>query len=197
MIGSKYFATNMVRNLDFVGVGIYNYLAVTPKNNKKNGILLSCGKSKKGIRLFEKEIIKLRDIILLQNNDINFYIEPDFFHFFNKIPYCHAADYSIKMYREINSTVIRPGIGTLSDAICIKARIYAVIESGNEEIKNNAETIVRLGIGEMFNCYSDGLIQAIKNSEKLSEFNNYENSKIETDGIGITVKELEKFFNNH
>jgi hypothetical protein len=142
MIGIKYFATEIVKKLDFIGVGIYNYLNINiNNNNKKNGILLSCGRSKKGAALFKKNITKLQHIILHLNKDINIYVEPDFYHYFKKIPQCHAADYSAKMYRKIDSTVIRPGIGTLSDAICIKARIYAVIESNNEEIKNNANTI--------------------------------------------------------
>ena len=195
MIGIKYFATDIVKNLDFIGVGIYNYLNVNINNNKKkDGILISCGRSKKGVAIFKKEITKLRRTILHLNKDVNIYLEPEFYHYFKEIPQCHAADYSAKMYREIDSTVIRPGIGTLSDAICIKARIYAVVESDNEEIKNNGKTIERLGIGKIVNCYSDGLIQAIKYRTKLPKTYKYGNMQLEFDGLDKTAKELNEFF---
>jgi hypothetical protein len=197
IIGSLYFATDTVKSLDFIGVGIYNYLNININNNKANGILLSCGKSKKAVALFKKEITKLQFTILHLNEDVNIYIEPDFYHYFKKIPHCYAADYSAKMYREIGSTVIRPGIGSVSDAICIKARIYAVIESDNAEIENNVNTIEHLGIGEKSNCYSDGLIQAINYRTKLAETHKYGNFNIEIDGIRSTTKELENFFNKY
>ena len=198
IIGSKYFATDLIKSLDFIGVGIYNYLNIdNNNNNKNNGILLSCGKSKKAVTQFKKEITKLKSTILHLDKDVNIYIEPDFYHYFRKIPYCYAADYSAKMYQEIGSTVIRPGIGTVSDAICIKARIYAVIESDNAEIENNVNTIEYLGIGERANCYSDGLIQAIKYRTKLKEQYTYGNLNIEIDGIDSTTKELENFFNKY
>ena len=77
----------------------------------------------------------------------------------------------------------------MSDAICIKARIYAVIESNNEEIKNNGKTIELLGIGEIANCYSDGLIQAIKYRTILPKSNKYGNMQFEFDGLEKTAKE--------
>ena len=197
MVGIEYFATDEARKLDFIGVGVYDYLRGEIENsikaiNKKN-ILISCGTSKNGVELFKRNLSSIRYSIIRSSCDIKIFIDPQFYDYFRDIRCCFPADYSAEMYQETDLAVIRPGIGTICDAICSKIKIYAVVESDNEEMLNNGKIIEALGIGKIFDSYSDSIDQAIKHIGKCQ--NNYEYGSIDiaTDGLESTVRVLNNF----
>lgn len=60
------------------------------------------------------------------------------------------ADFSPRMYRAVDAAVIRPGMGTVTDALAAGARLYGFAEPGNEEMGDNLRAIETLGVGRAF-----------------------------------------------
>jgi hypothetical protein len=60
------------------------------------------------------------------------------------------ASFTPEMYRRLLGAVIRPGIGTITDALLGGARLFMFYESDNFEMIHNADKIAESGLGEVF-----------------------------------------------
>ncbi len=65
----------------------------------------------------------------------------------NHPSWMRCADFSPSMYARLLVAVIRPGVGTATDALLAGARIFSFHESGNLEMASNAKKIAASGLG--------------------------------------------------
>lgn len=77
------------------------------------------------------------------------------------------ADFSPEMYASVTAAVIRPGMGTVTDALAVGARLYCFAEEDNVEMSDNLDAIELLGVGACFRGKGGG-IRAL--SAALSEY---------------------------
>jgi hypothetical protein len=69
----------------------------------------------------------------------------------SRVPdWMRRADFSPAMYQSLVSAVIRPGMGTLTDALVAGARLYCFAEDGNVEMADNLAAVETLGVGRSF-----------------------------------------------
>jgi len=54
------------------------------------------------------------------------------------------------MFASVTVACIRPGLGTVSDALLTGARIHAWYEDGNSEMAHIASSLVNAGVGSSF-----------------------------------------------
>jgi len=59
-----------------------------------------------------------------------------------------AATFTPAMYAGLRCAVIRPGVGTATDALLAGARVFSFYEAGNDEMRVNAMRISAAGVGE-------------------------------------------------
>ena len=72
------------------------------------------------------------------------------------------ADFTEEMYKRISCAIIRPGIGTITDALYNRVKIFCIFESNNFEMKSNFEKLFFAGL--VNNCRSfDEIIRSIMN----------------------------------
>ena len=62
-------------------------------------------------------------------------------------PVFKPATFTPEMYDGLIAAVIRPGLGTVTDAILSGARIFAYVEDGNNEMVSNAHRLEASGLG--------------------------------------------------
>jgi hypothetical protein len=149
MIGSKYFATPAVRALtDFTGVGLYAYFPVNFRKKSNPGILLSCGKSRTANGYLNRYITKLLEKIGKNTSGVGIYIEPDYYKKLGVFKNTKKASFNQRMYSSIAAACIRPGFGTINDALSQGGRIFSFFERGNREMSHNAEILENMGVGK-------------------------------------------------
>jgi hypothetical protein len=74
------------------------------------------------------------------------------------------AAFDAQMYQDVAAALIRPGIGTITNALLAGCRIFPFYEPGNREMAFNAKRIQDLGLGQcsnspesLFKCCTDFL----------------------------------------
>ena len=65
------------------------------------------------------------------------------------------ASFTPEMYGRLAAAVIRPGVGTATDALVAGARLFMFYESNNLEMIHNALRISERGLGEVFESIED------------------------------------------
>jgi hypothetical protein len=161
MAGCEYFATSQVKTKTrFLPVGLYQY---SPKKvgKKGNGILFSCGLGGEEEALardaLEKFLLSsLRPPGLL-------FVEPSIL---PKVApdWVVPADFSSKMFTECIAACIRPGLGTLSDALINHLKIFGYARKGSFEMEHNGKALKALGLGDFSNDPYDMLLKACEYS---------------------------------
>jgi hypothetical protein len=127
-------------------VGLYALgPAVEPTGDR--GVLISCGTG--GEAKSETKAL-LNQIAVGEPPEIStVWVEPDLYR--SDMPaWIRPADFSPTMYARIAAAVIRPGVGTATDAIMAGARLFMFHEVGNNEMVYNAKRITDAGLGEAF-----------------------------------------------
>lgn len=66
----------------------------------------------------------------------------------NMPAWVQAATFTPAMYAGLLCAVIRPGVGTATDALLAGARLFSFYEAGNDEMRVNAARIAAAGVGE-------------------------------------------------
>lgn len=133
-----------------------------PEDRKiaKNSVLIACGKSGAlydDCRQFVGELSTRANLLPFEK----VWVEPSLLPL-SPPSWMFPADFSKDMYASICSAIIRPGVGSATDAIWAGARIYAVFESGNDEMKHNAYAIERNGLGEVCGSFQAALDAMMK-----------------------------------
>ncbi|KAA3624574.1 MAG: hypothetical protein DWQ08_10245 [Proteobacteria bacterium] len=143
MIGSGLFATAELKELTrFVDVGLFAREPL-PWREKKD-LLLACGRSGS----CEPETAEAVCSLVARGPGPfeRVHVEP------RMLPdtpphWMMPADFSPGMYAGLAAAVIRPGVGTLTDAIHAQCPVYCFYETGNLEMTQNARRIADHGLG--------------------------------------------------
>lgn len=145
IISSSLFTAPYIRPLpNLLEVGLYT---IRQNNIHKHGsnILLSCGT---GGEMKEKTMDLVNKIVKSGRPICNtLFIEPNFYS--ETMPYwIQPATFTEKMYSTIKCAVVRPGVGTVTEAILSGVYLFCFYEPENDEMKNNAKMISEAQLGE-------------------------------------------------
>ena len=186
MAGNEYFSTRDVKSLTrFIPVGLYRY-SMLFQEKQNNGLLLSCGLggeeediARNAIQKIIKEKLTSPDIL---------FVEPRILP--GKYPkWIAKADFSSKMFQYCAAVCIRPGMGTISDALIGRNRIFAYFKENSFEMKHNCVVLEKLKVGQKsndpFSAYLDA-IEYIKSPDKVSN-QLLRTSHLRTDGVFATA----------
>ncbi len=186
MAGNEYFSTQDVRDLtNFSPVGLYRYsLLFEEKKNK--GILLSCGLGGE-----EEDMASQAVKEIIKNNDIApdyLFVEPRLLPK-NPPSWIKKADFTNEMFQYCAAVCIRPGLGTVSDALISRNRIFTFSKHDSFEMDHNAKVIESLNVGKKcrdpYHAYSEAL-DYVRTKEKINE-QIMRASHLRTDGVFATT----------
>ena len=147
MAGVDYFSTKAVKHMTkFYPVGLYKYSNIQAEKKERN-ILISCGLAGE-----EEEITRSTVKFIIDNNiepPETLFVEPRLIP--NKHPkWMKKASFSGEMFHSCVAACIRPGIGTVSDALVNHLKIFAFSTLLSFEMVNNCEKLKKFKLGE--NC---------------------------------------------
>lgn len=143
MLGSGLFASELLRSSTrFVDVGLFEQSTIAP--GKGTDLLVSCGYTDECLEQTQAAVRILATRGMPPYERV--YVEP------RALPDEHPdwivpADFSAKMYSSLAAAVLRPGAGTVTDALQAGARLFCFYETGNGELKYNARQIEQHGYG--------------------------------------------------
>ena len=158
MISSGIFVSDSVRsNTQVFEVGLYAANNNNAVHQNKRDALISCGKGG-GSEIYVKEFVKL----LAEREKPQFHcvwVEPSMLP--NKYPdWMAPATFTHKMYQNIISAVIRPGVGTITSSLLSGSRIFPFYESGNKEMEFNALRVQSYNVGESTSTIDEAWLKA-------------------------------------
>ena len=127
-------------------VGLYA-LTHADRANEDRDLLISCGKGGES---------KSATMALLQQlascarpGPFTVWVEPELY--CKDMPaWIQPASFTPAMYGRLAAAVIRPGVGTATDALLAGVRLFMFHESDNLEMIHNARQIAEAGLGEIF-----------------------------------------------
>ena len=90
------------------------------------------------------------------------------------------------MYENLFGAIIRPGNGTITDALSSSARIFSFYETGNQEMITNSSRISKYGVGVDCGNIEDAW------EESLNYFNNHREYKCHSENIAKLLFGAEK-----
>jgi len=138
------------------------------------------------IKNFIEEIASLKD---LPFNTI--WIEPRICPD-NRPEWIKPATYDNDMYSSIISAIIRPGVGTITDCLYNKCKVFMFFEPDNLEMQSNANLLQKLELGENCKSFQDACDKALAYSSNKKMINHFENlaAKINFKGAKEAAKIL-------
>jgi len=132
-------------------VGMYT-LGQVVRTNKTHDILISCGKG--GEAQAETGMLIEHIASGAQPGSCTVWVEPALYS--NKMPdWIRPAIFTPAMYAQVAAAVIRPGVGTATDALLVGARLFMFYEFDNLEMTYNAQRIAELRLGKSFSSAKD------------------------------------------
>ncbi len=175
MISSALFASKYLKTYtDLHEVGIFtdsDSAQSLTANQSKNDVLISCGKGG-DIVTHAKNFITW----LSQEKEVIFdtvWVEPSLFP--KKPPHwMKKATFTKQMYQALVASVIRPGVGTVTDSLLAKSMVFLYYELDNFEMRENAASIDAVGLGVDSFLITDAWHSALDymdNSESQQRFN--------------------------
>lgn len=186
MIGNEYFAMPEVKKkTNFIPVGLYRY-SLLFREKRNRGILISCGLggeeevvTKETIQRIIKEQIKPPDLL---------FVEPRLLT--DKYPsWIKKANFSGEMFHYCSAVCIRPGMGTISDALISHNRIFTFTRPDSFEMMHNTKVLEKLKVGEHSISPYHAYLNAIKFLDDPEKINNQllKTSHLRTDGVFATA----------
>jgi len=186
MVGNEYFTTPDVRlNTNFFPVGLYRYsLSFEEKTNK--GILLSCG-------LGGEEEDEVRDAVLrIIKDDIMppevLFVDPRLLP--DKYPkWIQKASFNSAMFLNCIAVCIRPGMGTICDALIARSRIFAFSNESSSEMIHNCNVLEKMNLGKRCKDPLSSYLEALKFATKDKEIDEqiFRTSHLRADGVFATA----------
>ena len=186
VVGNEYFSTPAVSSIkNFQPVGLYRY-NISFREKKNRNILLACGlggeeeeSTRNTVRRIIEEDIKPPEYLFVEPR-----ILPD------KYPdWIIKADFSDNMFHSCLAVCIRPGMGTISDALVNRNRIFAFSNENAFEMEHNINVLEKLGVGE--NCSSpfDAYLKGVEftKCKDLIDLQIMKTSHLRTDGVLATA----------
>lgn len=196
MIACKYFAAPSLKSFTRLSyVGLYEYLPVKKPRLLKRAILVSCGGTLQARKALGRSLPQLRKMLRNASGDITIRVEPDYVTKFAMFDNVKKADFSERMYAGISAAVIRPGVGTVCDALSKGARVFAFSGKSNSEMQYNANMLSRLKVGEKSNSVAEALSKAVEYISHPESFGDHLRNweKIEFGGLRQTVAAIVSF----
>ena len=186
MLGSGLFATAELKELTrFVDVGLFSWEPL-PRREKKD-LLLACGRSGS----CESETVEaVRSLVARGPGPFErVHVEP------RALPdtppnWMIAADFTPEMYARLAAAVIRPGVGTVMDAIHARCPVYCFYETGNLEMTHNARRIADNGFGLDAGSVDRALDEAYRSDTAPAGAVSDASAYLEFDGASKTAKYL-------
>ena len=187
MVGNEYFAMpEVVKHTNFIPVGLYRY-SLLMREKRNRGILISCGLGGEEENVTKEAIQRIIDE-QISPPDLLF-VEPRLLP--EKYPgWIKKAEFSDEMYHYCAAVCIRPGIGTISDALISHNMIFAFSRSDSVEMTHNSRVLEHLNVGEQSKGPFHAYISAIQFVDKPEKLNNQllKTSHLRTDGVFATAK---------
>lgn len=115
------------------------------RTEPKCDILVSCGTGGEAIeqaRIFTKTLAMRQKTPFRRVHVDPLLVSNDAFGWISR------ADYSAEMYDSLQAIVCRPGVGTITEGLLSRARIFCFYEAGNIEMADNAASVAAAGVGE-------------------------------------------------
>jgi hypothetical protein len=197
MLSSRMFASEKLRdNTNLYKVGLFSNRKKKPIYHKnKCDFLISCGRG----RVLEKETKSFLNI-LSQESSIPFgtvWVEPSIIP--DKPPnWMKEATFNSQMYENVIAAVIRPGIGTVTNALAAGARIFSFYEPGNKEMRENGIRIEKYNYGINSSSIEIAWNKAVKyaydEQAKMQHFK--ELKSIDLEGAEEAARILYKYIQN-
>lgn len=189
VIGNKYLSLEpFYKNFNGIGFCISKK---QPDYFEKKNLLVAAGKDGSD----DKLVIDL--ITYFSSNkpsSINYiFLEPRLFN--ESLPkYFKKADFTAKMYKSVLISVIRPGLGTITD--CLNHGVYILSSANfkNIELSQNALNLKKLGLGDIFNNMFQ-LEKLIINFKEIRTSFRRNLSQIDFSGTEQTGDLINKFYN--
>lgn len=186
MAGNEYFSTPDVKSLtNFYPVGLYRYsLLFQEKKNK--GILLSCGLggeeediAREAVERIIAENIIPPDLLLVEPR-----LLPETYP-----EWIAKADFSSEMFQYCTAVCIRPGMGTISDALIGRNRIFAYSNDDSFEMIHNCNILEKLNVGQRCDNPFQTYLLALEyiNSSDLIDKQSLRTSHLRMDGVFATA----------
>jgi len=147
IISSELFTPEyIIKRKNYKKVGLYKFKnTISNKPNGKN-ILISSGTGGNSEKL-TRELIDYIDINYSQNDlTFNYFIEEKFKEKISNNIF-KKATFNQSMYESVACSIIRPGIGTVTDSLLTRSRIFSIFEQENYEMRTNALNIEKAGLG--------------------------------------------------
>ncbi len=186
MAGNEYFSTPDVKSLtEFYPVGLYRY-SMLFREKKNKGILLSCGLGGEEEDVAREAVEKIiRDNIVPPDRLL---VEPRLLP--DRYPdWVEKADFSSEMFQYCSAVCIRPGMGTISDALIGRNRIFAFSNLDSFEMVHNCNVLEKLKVGQRCEDPFQAYIHALEfvDSKELVEKQLLRASHLRLDGVFATA----------
>lgn len=192
MIGNQYFATEAVRHQTaFFPVGLHKFTSLLPGESGDN-ILLACGLGGEEEALARGAVEK----IIAQNMKPAKYLFVEKKILPEKYPdWIKPADFSPAMFQSCSAVCIRPGLGTVSDALVHHCRIFSFFNNGSAEMAYNAQVIENLQLGQTAGdpCLAYQMAMDFLENSEARELQFLLTTHLRTDGVFETVRHLTGF----
>ena len=174
MISTALFSSEKLKEYtDLYEVGLFsnsNKIFYESKEFAKNDVLIACGKGGELTSHTKDFIQRLAKEKCTAFNNV--WVEP------NLLPknpplWMKKATFTNKMYHSLRASVIRPGVGTITDSLVARSKVFLYYEPDNLEMKENSYLVESSGLGvnsvEIDNAWSD-VVDYINNLELQYEF---------------------------
>jgi len=158
MLSSKLFSSKVLSEYTrLYEVGLYvNQNNGVPDIHEKKDALIACGRGGEVVDVARKFVKKLAN-----NKDIPFqkvWVDPIVFPV-DPPEWMVLATFTNDMYQSILAAIIRPGVGTVTEALAVGARIFSFYEEDNFEMRESSNNLANAGVGsdlkstsEAWNC---------------------------------------------
>lgn len=158
MAGSMYFSTPDVKlNTKFTSVGLYQYESTVASPNQ-NGVLVACGLGGEEEDLTRDALSNL--LVSDMSPPGKIFVEPRLMP--KRAPsWMVSADFSPKMFNQCVAACIRPGLGTVSDALVNNHKVFGYAKFESFEMRHNGAMLEELNLGEFSSSATDMLEAAL------------------------------------
>lgn len=104
----------------------------------------------------------------------------------------HPASFGQRMYQDLLSAVIRPGAGTVTDALLAGARVFAFFEEGNGEMETNARHLEQENLGKSCGSIESAWEKAVEYAGDTAAQGAHERAlaNLDTDGAAEAARLL-------
>ena len=174
MISASLFSSEKLKEYtDLYEVGLFSNTSKNYSKSKdfsKNDVLIACGKGGELISQTTDFIQRLSKEKCTAFNIV--WVEP------NLLPkdpplWMKKATFTNKMYQSLKASVIRPGVGTITDSLVAGAKVFLYYEPENLEMKENSYLVESSGLGvnsvEIDNAWSN-VVDYVNDLELQYEF---------------------------